>query len=595
MKKTQLIIITILFANLVQASFFENTVKYLSSDELEGRRSGTNGNEMATNYTVEKFKQYKLKPFAGNYKQEFTIFTKMIKKGDNYLQSGHERDDLFQPITYSLSGNIDESQVVFVGYGITIPQSDEKLKYDDYKNVDVKDKIVLILTGDPGVGAPNSPFRHPDYINYRSLFYKLKNAITHGAKGAIIIQDPLSLSDYPSEPAPFFNAREGGGKRFSIISGYATNAWANKLLKADKTTLIDLQKKITKTQSPQSMVVSQKASMAVNLYKETGKVANVVGVIEGSDQQLKKEVVVIGGHFDHLGYGGESSMDPVKFGLIHNGADDNASGTAMVLKLAKELSQKDLKRTYIFILFNAEEIGLLGSAHFVEMWARHGETYGKLTAMLNFDMVGRYDKEVSIMGSSSGHEWESMLNTLTSKYKMTVKDGAVGSSDHASFTAKKVPSLFFTTGAHEDYHKSTDDHDKINYEAMRGIEKYALELISNIERGPSITFNEDYDTGSGDSGSRGYGAHLGCVPEFGQSDDIVGVLCTRASDNSPAQLAGIIPGDILIKIGDIEIKSIYDLAFSLKYYRAGDVIELAWKRSGKIMRQKITLARSRGH
>lgn len=594
MSRFSILLTLLLLSFNSQAQFFEDAVTYLASDELEGRRPGTDGNEKATAYAVEKFKKIGLSPFAGSYKQEFTIFTEMVKTGKNKIETlDGIQDSFFQPITVSLSGDLKNTPLVFAGYGISIPKSDTRLKYDDYENIDVKNKVVLILTGDPAIGNESSKFRHPDYVNYRSMFYKVKNAISKGAKGVLIVNDPLSITG--EEPKPFFNAREGGGERFSALAGYATNSWVNTLLKQNQKSTLSLQKQIAKEQKPLSFELDQKINFSVNLKKKTGRVSNVVAVIPGNDPVLNKEVVVIGGHFDHLGLGGESSMDPRHHGVIHNGADDNASGTAMVLKLAKELMKKDLKRTYIFVLFNAEEVGLLGSVHFVEMWARHGKEYGKLFAMLNFDMVGRYNKEVSIMGANSAQQWRELLLPLKSNYTFSIKEESLGSSDHASFTAKQIPSLFFTTGAHEDYHTSTDDADKINFNGMRAIEKYALSLVEQLERTPQLIFNTDYDDGSSSGGSRGYGAHLGCVPEFGQNQDIKGVICTRTSEDSPARKAGILPNDILIQIGEIEIKSIYDLAFALKYYRAGDEIELGWKHEGKVLKKKVTLAKSRRH
>ena len=589
-------ILTILIVSFqIQAGFFEDAIQYLASDKLEGRRAGTSGNNQATNYSIEKFKSFGLKPFAGSFKQDFTIFTKMIKSGNNSLTNSSFNEEKFQPISSSLSGSVNESEMVFVGYGISIPKSDPKLKYDDYEGVNVEGKIVVLMTGDPAIGNMGSPFRHPDYLNYRSLFYKFSNAVNHGAKGIVVIENPLSISTYPIEPAPTFNPSEGGGNRFSAIAGYATNLWINNFLKSQKLNTLTVQKKIRDTGLPNSIELGGKFSIAVNLKKKTGRVSNVVGVIPGTSNSLKREVVVVGAHFDHIGLGGESSMDPHGHGQIHNGADDNASGTAMVLKLAKELSKKDLKRTHIFILFNAEEVGLLGSKHFVDMWQRHGEEYGDIKAMINYDMIGRYNEVLSVMGGATSQEWRPLLNPLRSNLKIEVKDSSIGSSDHASFITKKIPSLFVTTGAHEDYHRSTDTSEKINYESLKGIEKYSLGLIENLERSSAPVFNPDYSDGDDNGRQRGYGAHLGCVPEFGQGDDIVGVLCVRASENSPAMEAGIVSGDILIQIGDIEVKSIYDLAFALKYYRAGDMVELGWKRGAGILKKKVTLAKSRRH
>lgn len=579
----------------VQADTMESIVSYLASDSLEGRKPGKDGNILATNYLVTQFEKLGLEPLANSYTQDFTIFTEMVKNGDNIFSSQSSLGSNFQPISYSLSGDIKDTQIVFAGFGISIPANDTKLTYDDYAGISVQDKIVIVFSGDPGIGNQTSVFRDPDYVNYRSLFYKLKNAIAHGAKGIIIVSDPMSLEHYPSEQNPIFSSSEGGGNRFSIISGRTTNEYLNALLKDKGVDSLSLQKHISKSQTPKSFLLGKNGSLSVHLKKKTGRVSNIVGVVKGNDPILSKEVIVIGGHMDHLGWGGDSSMDPSHEHKIHNGADDNASGTALVVKLASTVKKLNPKRTYVFVLFNAEEMGLLGSSHFVDMWARYEADYGKIVGMLNYDMVGRYSTELSIMGIDSSLEINKEVSKITSSLSLSLKSASVGSSDHASFINKKIPALFFTTGAHEDYHSSSDTTEKINFTAMTELAKNSLSLIKNLDKTAVIKFNPNYSSGDDAGRSRGYGAHLGCVPEFGQSDDIIGVQCVRASEGSPALAAGIVPGDVVVQIGDVEIKSIYDLAFALKYYRAGDIVELAWKRADTLMKQTITLAKSRRH
>lgn len=566
------------------------TLEYLASDKLEGRRPGTPGSLLAIEYISSKLKNYGVQKLAQSYQQEFTIFTQMEKVGENSFTVGASQKLTFEPLAFSFSGKVS-SELVFVGHGISIPKNDERLTYDDYAGVDVEGKVVVVLTGDPGDGNKKSLFRNPDYISYRTLFYKINNAAIHGASGIIVLQDPLSIVG--EEKVPYFNETEGGGHRFSIIAGLATNKEINNLLE-NKTTL-DLQQKIAKEQVPQSFSLGTKATLSVNLKKITGRVSNIVGVIPGRDEQLKNEVIVIGAHFDHLGYGGQNSMEPNHDPVIHNGADDNASGSAMILELARRLQKEPLKRTVVVAFFNAEESGLLGSTHFTESWAQHEQEYGKIFAMLNFDMVGRYQKELAVLGTETAFEWESELGEFFNKdfgINVVQKKKSVGSSDHAPFIDKKIPALFFTTGTHEDYHKGSDDFNKINLVAFDNTTKMANDLLKRTDGIGVLTFNPDATSDDGQGRERGYGAHLGCVPQFGQDDSIVGVVCMRASVASPAEKAGIVEGDILIGIGDIEIKTIYDLAFALKFYRAGDDVLLKWKRGDKVMTKMITLTKS---
>lgn len=562
-------------------------VTYLAHDKLEGRKPGKNGNYEAQKFLVNYLDKVGADTLGDSFEQEFTIFTQMTKNGENKL-SVNNRSLEFEPISYSLSGKINSDQIVFAGYGITL--NDSFIQYDDYKGLNVEGKIVAVMTGDPGIGNEKSKFRDPNYVNYRSLFYKIKNAIAHKASAILIVNDPLSLTHYPQDEI-VFNDSEGGGARFSIISGRLPVGELNNLSGKD---LKLIQTKIAKTQAPSSFVIDSETTISVNLKKNTGRVSNIVGLIPGTDPKLAKEVIVIGGHMDHLGWGGESSMDPHHLKAIHNGADDNASGTAAVALLAKKLIKKPLKRSVAIAFFNAEEMGLLGSQHFVSMWARYEKVYGKMVAMLNLDMIGRYKNDLSIMGLGSSKAFKN-ISSLSTSLKVNYKKDDIGASDHASFLNQKIPALFMTTGAHEDYHRSTDTSDKINYKALDKILDLSDSLIRSIDSQTVVAFDPTYQVGNGNGRARGYGAHLGCVPQFGQPDSIIGVVCTRASDNSPAMKAGIIPNDILVQIGDIDIKNVYDLAFALKYYRAGDRIEIAWMRSGQKFKKMITLAKSTRH
>ncbi len=446
------------------------------------------------------------------------------------------------------------------------------------------------MSGDPGIGNPHSLFRRPEFINYRSLNYKLNNAIKHGAKGFLYVQDPLSLAG-GTEGNPRFNPLEGGGYRFDLLSGQVLNRWADQLLASAKITTLSWQKQIADSQVPASLALEEKVHLVVSLQKKVGQISNVLGFVQGTDEQLKHEVVVIGAHFDHLGYGSSSSREGTTVPVIHNGADDNASGTAMVLELAERIKKNPMKRSYVFAFFNAEEIGLLGSKYFVESWKGFESDFGNIKAMLNFDMVGRYQKELQIMGVGSGLEWNQLLDHLDSR-ALSINQVAksIGSSDHASFLNSKIPVLYFTTGTHDDYHRSTDDFEKINFEAMAKIADISFDLLKREEELTTINYNPAFPNDDDQGGARGYGSHLGCVPNFGQSEDIVGVECSKATVGSPAEKAGILPGDVVIQLGDIEIKNIYDLVFVLKFYRAGDPLVLKWKRNGVIMSAAIVLA-----
>lgn len=591
------ILCLLLLSNIgfAHTSNLKRDISFFSASEQEGRKPGTQGNLATVNYIKTELQKMNLEYLSKSPLQEFTIFTEMKKNGENSFAVADELQN-FEPLSYSLSGELKAKELVFAGFGISIPEGDEKLSYDDYKDLDVEGKVVVVFTGDPGIGNSESPFRSPDYVSYSSIHYKLNNAVKHKAAGLILINDPLSLESYPIGDEPVFRSSEGGGSRFSIIAGQSTNRFLNKVLEKRNLDALQLQKKIAKATKPFSFSLNKNVDLKVSLKKLTGRVANVVAFKRGTDEKLSKEVVVIGGHLDHIGYGGSSSMEPGNELKIHHGADDNASGTALVLSLAAKISKLNTKRTYMFVFFNAEEMGLLGSAYFADMWARYKKDYGEMVAMLNFDMVGRYNKAYSVMGTGTSKQWKGILEAVPSyDFKFEFKESAVAASDHASFINKKVPSLFFTSGAHEDYHRSTDTEDKINYPAIFALERFGLDLVAEMDKAKKIEFNPEYSDGDDGGRNRGYGAHLGCVPQFNQSDKIKGVLCMRASKDSPAEKAGIQPGDVLVQIGEVEINNIYDLSFALKYYRAGDKVEIAWKRKKKLIKARIVLKKSKRH
>jgi aminopeptidase YwaD len=573
-------------------SNLQQDINFLASDELRGRRAGSPENAVAVNYLKDQLSKITKNSSSTVGEQVFTIFTKMTKSGENSLTTDGEISS-FEPLSFSMSGELADVPIVFAGFGITIPAGDPNLIYDDYEGLNVEGKIVVVLANDPGARNPQSKFRDVNYMKYRTLIYKLNNAVFHKAKALIVVQDPMSLNSPGEDPELYFNESDGGGSRFSILAGMSKISWANKILKRNgQKDLLSWQQSVSQSQRPNSFELAiSRAKLKVNLLKNTGRVKNVYAHIPGNHPDLKEEMIVIGAHFDHLGMGGQSSLEGHRLPVVHNGADDNASGTSLVLNLARKLQAMSLKRSVMITFFNAEEEGLLGSKHFVQTANSLSEDYGSIVAMLNFDMVGRLTSSVKVMGTNSAFEWDQVLSTVRTPEDLNIeiRKSAVGSSDHASFIQKKIPALFFTTGPHDDYHRSTDDVHKINIEGMKKLEQYALNILQSSIQNEVLTFNPDALEDEDPGRVRGYGAHLGCVPQFGQDETIIGVLCTRTVQNSPAQQAGVTENDVIIKIGEVEINNIYDLAFALKFYRAGDVIDLAWKRGELVIKKKVKL------
>jgi hypothetical protein len=318
---------------------------------------------------------------------------------------------------------------------------------------------------------------------------------------------------------------------------------------------------------------------------------NVIGILPGRGP-LAPQAVVVGAHYDHLGRGGFGSLEPESTGVVHNGADDNASGTAALLEVARKLAALPDRpgRTVVFVAFSGEELGLLGSAHYVQHPAVPIEsTY----AMINFDMVGRLrEGRVTVFGAETAEEFPAMLDSLAKVTGLEVvgSGDGFGRSDQSSFFAANLPVLHFFTGVHEDYHRPTDDVEKINFEGLARIaELGALTVRALAGRPAPLTFvpGKPQPVASGS----GYGAYLGTVPDMTESPG--GVRVSGVRTGSPADRAGLHPGDILIKLGDYPIANLYDLTNALRAYRPGDAVVLKVLRDGKPIELKAVLS-SRG-
>jgi Zn-dependent M28 family amino/carboxypeptidase len=316
---------------------------------------------------------------------------------------------------------------------------------------------------------------------------------------------------------------------------------------------------------------------------------NVVGILPGRGP-LAGQAVVVGAHYDHLGRGGFGSLEPESTGVVHNGADDNASGTAALLEVARKLAASDLpaRRTVVFVAFSGEELGLLGSAHYIRHPAFPLEsTY----AMINFDMVGRLrEGRLVVFGSETAKEFPPLLDSLARETGLvvTASGDGFGRSDQSSFFAANIPVLHFFTGVHEDYHRTTDDVEKINLEGLDRIaESGALAVRALAVRKTPLTFvpGQPQPTASGS----GYGAYLGTVPDMTESPGGVRLSGVRAG--SPAERAGLRPGDILVRLGDFSIANLYDLTDALRAHQPGDTVPVEVLRDGKPIRLQAVLGR----
>jgi len=307
---------------------------------------------------------------------------------------------------------------------------------------------------------------------------------------------------------------------------------------------------------------------------------NVVAILPGASPALRGEVVVIGAHYDHLGFGGFGAMDPDSTGRVHNGADDNASGTAALLEVAHLLGGRHPARTIVFVAFSGEELGTLGSSYFVQHPVP--QPVDSIYAMLNMDMVGRLrNGRLLALGAATAKEFPALLDSLNTppRFDLRASGDGWGPSDHAVFFAARRPVLHFFTDLHEDYHRSTDDFDKINDAGIVQIAQFVADLAWTLaNRAGPLTFVDaprpQASTGSGS----GYGAYLGTIPDMTGSPG--GVRITGVRAGSPAEQAGLKAGDVITAIGAKVVANLYDMTDALRSHQAGDTVVIVVKRDG---------------
>ena len=358
------------------------------------------------------------------------------------------------------------------------------------------------------------------------------------------------------------------------------------LLKSSGFKLDSLEKILNKTRKPKTLVIPTMVSASAEIIQEKARTENVVGMIEGTDPVLKNEYIVVGGHYDHLGFGGPGTGSRMPDTVaIHNGADDNASGTAMVIELAGKLASENnrLKRSIIFISFSGEEMGLLGSKYFTD----HSPVdMKKIKAMFNFDMVGRFDKEknaISISGTGTSLEADSIIRIYEKglSFAVTHSPDGYGPSDHASFYASNIPVFFFTTGSHMDYHTPFDKADKLDYQKEKEIGDFANDLIVNVDNMPrALTFHESGKKEGYGRGGRRMKVTLGIMPDFAGTEK-KGLRVDGVTKDGPAYRGGMLKGDIITAINGLSVGNIYEYMSRLGKLKQGQTINVEVIRNEK--------------
>ena len=583
----------------VDPTLYVDDVKFLASPELRGRASGSKELEKAAHFLAGKYREFGIHPPpASDYLQAFPVMTGGALGPGNHFQftengaaTALRMSSDFIPFGFSSSGKLS-GPVVFVGYGITAPE----YHYDDYAGVDVKGRIILMLRHEPQEFDEHSVFEGKEFTKHAALNAKASNAKMHGAAGVILVGDRFNHRGEPDD-LPRFGNMEGpsdAGIVFLQAKAERVDAWfaaAGKSLDA-------IASDIDKTLTPASFAfpASLHVNAAVDIARVMKTTHNVAAYLPGETT----EYVILGAHYDHLGLGEHFSMAPSLAGTVHPGADDNASGTAGVIELARWFArQPKQKRGILFLNFAGEEMGLLGSSWYVA----HPEfPLDHAVAMINLDMIGRVrNSKIYIGGSATGTGMRAMLDGMTPRYSMNIDysdSTGYGSSDHTSFTTRGVPVLFFFSGLHSDYHKPSDTWDKIDAPGAAKL----LALVSDIaatlrsEAGrPQFVRVAPPAHGQGGVGpvtgsaGGGYGPYFGSIPDFGEGT--TGVKFADVRDGSPAAKAGFKGGDVMVEFDGKPIQNLYDFTYALQAKKPGDEVLVKVLRDGVKVEAKVLLTK----
>ena len=542
-----------------EAARLQADVEYLASDAREGRRAGTVAARECALWLAQRMRSLGLEPLGEKgFLQEFPLALP-ARAGESSsvtaagkLMSGPS----VRPLIYSETGDA-AGALVDCGYGIEVATDDKKR--NDFELADPKGQLALVRRGLPADGGDAKTWG-----TSADILTKIMNAKRHGALGVVLVcKDAADL--------PAFDTSRGGKAGLPCIA-----------LTYDAL-----------GQAPDAPSIALgAATIQAEVLREKGAAYNVLGRLVGKDSS---RTIVIGAHYDHLGGGGEGSLAPDKIGEIHHGADDNASGTATVLEIARlAVSRGTPACDLVFALWSGEEEGLLGS----EYWGEHPTVkLSKVSANLNLDMVGRAGNgKLQVLGAGTSPDLVALLGEANAAkiLELTVSTSGFtmgGSSDHQSFLKRQIPALFFFSGLHEDYHKPSDTADKFESAGAAKVATLGIELVERLAAAKKFAFVDvqppkgaKQDTPDKNSTRSWFGARPSMTFEG------PGVLLDGTSAGSPAERAGFLKGDVLVQIADVKVDTLQDMQYALTHYKPGDTVTIVFTRDAKQQETRVTLA-----
>ncbi len=578
----------------INAEQLHDHVAYLSSSKFKGRASGTAELDRAADYIAGVFRKAGVEPaFGKSYFQPFTVTVGagLGKQNEATTHTGDAAQSLklneeYVPLNFSENGH-ERLPLAFASYGITASE----YQYDDYMHMDVTGKAVIVLRHEPQEENPHSAFAGTELTTHSQIVSKAINARNHGARAMILVNDPAPHPEDDDALVKFGTL--AGPDNAGILLVHASRVVVDRWLAPGGKSLAALQQAIDEKLTPQSHYIPDTTiDLQVDIDRRTAQTSNVAGIVRGSDPTLSGEAIVVGAHYDHLGLGERNSLAPSQAGKIHHGADDNASGTASLLELARTLlaERARLKRSVVLMAFSGEELGLLGSAHYTKHPAWPLE---RTAAMVNLDMVGRpRENKLYVGGIGTSPNFRDIVEKANAgSFTLSFTDSGYGSSDHQSFYIKDVPVIFFFSGLHADYHKPTDTADRIEPAAHARVTELALrttEALAALEERPAFVRVQEPQRPVSGSGGSGYGAYFGSIPDMGE--EVEGVRFADVREGSPAAQAGLKGGDILVEFAGKPIKNLYDFTYALRAHKPGETVPVTVLRSGAKLTVNVTLA-----
>lgn len=610
-------------------------VEFLCRPQLGGRLTGTKGEQLATNYVALNFETYGLLPAGdnGTYFQEFE-FTSGISAGPNNVLTvskdgaGETRQVLtldadWRPLAFSSSTNIESSEVIFAGYGIRAPADEGIQEYDSFVHLDVKDKWIVVFRFMP---EDFTPEQRQHFVRFSSLRFKAMQARDMGARGLIIVSGPSSGVKEQLVPLQFDGSLAGSGLPVISVTDSVASAWFSDRGKD----LAAIQKKMDSGEPAMGFPLDGlKIAAGIDIQQEKKTGRNVLGRLQINESQAG-QIVVVGAHIDHLGTGpnGNSLARGDEQSQIHFGADDNASGVSAMLQIAEAMArQKDEgklqgQRDVVFAAWSGEELGLLGSSHYVKtletLFSQHAaavegdepeanaetETSEKkpedlsgpntgglslyIAACLNMDMVGRLQEKLVLQGIGSSESWQKIVEqaNVPLGLPLTLQNDSYLPTDASSFFLHGVPILSAFTGNHSEYHTPRDTPEKLNYEGIARVANLMSLVCRQLvmaDRPPIYVAQERQKDGQRRASLRAY---LGTIPDYAQTD-VKGVMLSGVSKGGPADIAGVKSGDVIVKLAGKSIQNIYDYTYAIEALKSGQETELTVLRDGKEVLMKI--------